>query len=75
MKGLKKRYRVTVWAREPQVGSTPTYWRKLDTRELDKREADLLQGFCTNFGWHWMYRACDKGFELAGRLVTVEALP
>jgi len=75
MSQRKKRWRLTIWAKESAKDGLPEHWRKTNHRELDQHEADLLQGIAINMGWHFMYRACDKGFDLAGRLVTVEQLP
>lgn len=72
---LKKRYRLTIWRREPERPGTPAHWCKTDTRELDAKQADLLQGIATNMGWSTAYRWCDTGQEIAGRLITVERLP
>jgi len=71
---MKKRYRLTVWRRVNEGEGFPAHWAKTNHRELDAKQADLLQGLATNMGWTWMYRSCERGFEIAGRLVTVERL-
>lgn len=61
-----KRYRLVVWA--PCANGSE--WRRVSSRELDQKEARLMQGLSESlgFGAYW----CDVARPVNGKLVSVE---